>query len=190
MARRELPLSYRAHPVVLGTVVFIASETMFFSALFATYFNLKANSTVWPPPYAHHVDEVGPAFGTAFLVISSAMMFPMLRALKRRNFKAAYGWLYGAIIGGLGYIGDAMHGYSEQSFNFHTGAYAAIYLTITGFHVLHVAVGVILLLGLYLGLRSPAFRADDHGGAEAVSYYWHFVTFMWFGIYSTVYWIR
>ncbi len=189
MARHELPLSYRAHPVVLGTVIFIASETMFFSALFATYYDLKSTSAVWPPPYVH-LDELGPAFGTAFLISSSLMMFPMLRALRRRNFKAAYGWLYGAIVGGLGYIGVAMHGYSSQNFNFHTGAYAATYLTITGFHLLHVVVGVIMLLGLYLGLRSPTFRADQHGGAEAVSYYWHFVTVMWFGIYSTVYWIR
>jgi cytochrome c oxidase subunit 3 len=189
LARHELPLAYRAHPVVLGTVVFIASETMFFSALFATYFNLKATSVVWPPPYVH-LDVLGPSFGTGCLVASSAMMFPMLSALRRRSFKAAYGWLYGAILGGLGYIGIAMDGYSKVHFNFSTGAYAATYLTITGFHLLHVVVGVIMLVGLYLGLRSPAFRADQHGGAEAVSYYWHFVTFMWFGIYSTVYWIR
>lgn len=189
MERRELPLAFRAHPVVLGTVIFIASETMFFSALFATYYDLKSTSAVWPPPYVH-LDELGPAFGTAFLLISSGMMFPMLRALRRRNFKAAYGWLYGAIIGGLGYIGTAMHGYSRQEFNMHTSAYASIYLTMTGFHLLHVVVGVIMMLALYAGLRSPAFRSDQHGGAEAVSYYWHFVTVMWFGIYSTVYWIR
>ena len=190
MARRDVPLAYRAHPVVLGTVLFIASETMFFSALFATYFNLKATSAVWPPAYAAHLGVVGPAFGTAALTLSSLMMFPMLRALRRRNFRAAYGWLYGGVMGGLSYIAIAMDGYSKQHFNFHMGAYAATYLTITGFHLLHVVAGVIMLLGLYVGLRSPAFRADDHGGAEAVSYYWHFVTLMWFGIYSTVYWIK
>jgi cytochrome c oxidase subunit 3 len=189
MARHEQPLPVRTHPVVLGTVIFIASETMFFSALFATYYNLKAHNPVWPPPYVH-LDEIGPAFGTAFLVISSATMFPMLRAYERRNFKAAYGWLCVAIIGGLGYIGDALHGYSKQGFSMHTSAYTSIYLTLTGFHLIHVVVGVLLLLGLYLGLRSPTFRVDEYGGAEAVSYYWHFVTIMWFGIYSTVYWIK
>lgn len=189
MSRHEQPLAVRAHPVVLGTVIFIASETMFFSALFATYYNLKARSADWPPPYVH-LDLLGPTFGTAFLVFSSLTMFPMLRALSQRRMKAAYGWLYAAIVGGLAYIGDAMHGYSAQEFNMHTSAYGSIYLTITGFHLLHVVVGVLMLIGLYFGLRSPAFHADKHGGAEAVSYYWHFVTVMWFGIYSTVYWIR
>lgn len=190
MARHHVPLAYRTHPIVLGTVIFIASETMFFSALFATYFNLKAGSTVWPPAYALHIDKFGPSLGTLFLVCSSASMFPMLRAVRRRHLKAAYAWLYVAIIGGLAYTYIALDGYAKQHFHWNTGAYAAIYLTITGFHLLHVVVGVLLLAGLYLGLRSPAFRSDDHAGAEAVSYYWHFVTFMWFGIYSTVYWIR
>lgn len=189
MQRRELPLSYRAHPVVLGTVIFIASETMFFAALFGTYYDLKSTSAVWPPPYVH-LDLLGPSFGTAFLVFSSIMLFPMEAALKKKNFKAAFGWLYGAIIGGFGYIGVAMHGYSRQGFNIHTSAYGSIYITLTGFHLLHVCVGVIMMLGLYLGLHSPAFRADSHGGTKAISYYWHFVTVMWFGIYSTVYWIR
>ena len=181
----------RAHPVVLGTIIFIASETMFFSALFATYYDLKSTApgTMWPPPYVH-LDELSPAFGTFFLVASSLMMFPLMRALKKRNMKAAYGWLYGGIIGGLGYIGSALHGYSHQGFNMHTSAYGSIYMALTGFHLLHVVVGVIMLLGLYFGLQSPALRVDKHGAAEAITYYWHFVTFMWFGIYSTVYWIR
>jgi cytochrome c oxidase subunit 3 len=190
LARQELPLSYRTHPVVLGTVIFIASETMFFSALFATYFNLKARSLVWPPPYAAHVDVVGPSLGTFFLLCSSATMFPLLRTLRKRDFRAAYAWLYAAILGGMGYIVIAMDGYSKQHFRFNTGAYAGVYLTMTGFHLLHVIAGVILMAGLYLALHSPAFRADDHGGAEAISYYWHFVTVMWLGIYSTIYWIR
>lgn len=164
---------------------------MFFAALFATYYDLKnsAPGTMWPPPYVH-LDELGPAFGTFFLIASSLMMFPMLRAVARENWKAAFGWLYGGIIGGLGYIGVAMHGYASQDFTMHTSAYGSIYMTLTGFHLLHVVVGTIMLMGLYFALRSPTFRVNKHDAAEAVTYYWHFVTVMWFGIYSTVYWIR
>lgn len=189
MARSELPMSVRTHPVVLGMVIFIASETMFFSALFATYYNLKARSAVWPPAGVRP-DEVAPALGTAFLVAGSLVMFPMLRSLRRRDFRAAHGWLFAAIIAGLGYIGVAMHGYSTQHFGMRSGAYGSIYMAMTGFHLLHVVAGVVMLAALYLGLRSPAFRADDQGGAEAIGYYWHFVTVMWIGIYCTIYWIR
>src|SRR5579864_7607465 len=115
MARREMPLPVRTHPVVLGMVVFIASETMFFSALFATYYNLKARTEVWPPPHVH-LDEIGPALGTAFLIFSSITMFPMMRSLEKKRFAVASGWLYAAVLGGLAYIGDALHGYAGQSF--------------------------------------------------------------------------
>lgn len=189
MTRQQPPLPIRVHPIVLGTIVFIASETMFFAALFATYYDLKSTNAAWPGSY-RHLDVLSASFGTCFLVASSLMMFPMMRALAKRRMKAAYGWLYGAIIGGLGYVGSAVHSYSKLDFTMHTDAYGSIYLTLTGFHLLHVIAGVLMLIALYYALQSPAMRVDRHEAAEAISYYWHFVTVMWLGIYTTVYWIR
>lgn len=189
MALREKPLPIRAHPIVLGTVIFIASETMFFAALFATYYNLKAFNAQWPPP-GIKLDLVGPSVGTALLFFSSFAVYLVSRSLRARNLRAAHAWLYAAVLGGIGYTIDAMHGYADQSFGMSSGAYGSIYVTMTGFHLLHVVAGVVLLLALFLGIRSPAFRADKNEGAEAISYYWHFVTVMWIGIYTTVYWIR
>lgn len=189
MAIGGRPLPIRAHPVVLGTVIFIASETMFFAALFATYYNLKAFAVQWPPPGVH-LDVIGPSVGTVLLFFSSGAVFMVSQSLRRRKNRAAGGWLYAGILGGIGYIFVALRGYAEQSFTMRSSAYGSIYVTITGFHLLHVVAGVVLLLGFYLGLRSPALRVDKHEGAEAISYYWHFVTAMWIGIYTTVYWIR
>lgn len=189
MSRSERPLPIRAHPVVLGTAIFLASELMFFSALFATYYDLRTRGNSWPPPGVR-LDELGPAFGTFFLLVSSGSMFPMLRALRSRRLKAAYGWLYCAIVGGIGYIGIALRGYAAQNFTMASSAYGSIYITMTGFHLLHVVAGVVMLIALYAGLQSPVFRADKYAAAEAVSYYWHFVTVVWIGIYTTVYWVR
>ena len=189
MALGERPLPVRAHPVVLGTVIFIASETMFFAALFATYYNLKARSAQWPPATVH-LDAIGPAIGTACLLLSSAAAAAALAALRRGRTKAAQLWVYAAILGGFAYLADAIYGYASLRFGMSSGAYGSIYVTLTGFHFLHVAVGVIALLALAFGIHSPAFRADRNEGAEAISYYWHFVTVMWIGIYATVYWIR
>ncbi|MFN2448747.1 MAG: heme-copper oxidase subunit III [Candidatus Baltobacteraceae bacterium] len=189
MALGQRPLPVRAHPIVFGTVIFIASETMFFAALFATYYNLKARSMQWPPSGVH-LDMVGPAVGTACLLLSSLATAFALASLRRRLMQRVTVSLYAGILGGIAYIVDAMHGYASQSFGLRSGAYGSIYVTMTGFHLLHVVAGVIMLLGLYLGIRSPAFRVDRNEGAEAISYYWHFVTVMWIGIYCTIYWIR
>lgn len=162
---------------------------MFFSALFATYFDLKSINKVWPPPYVHH-DQLGTAIGTFMLLTASLVMLPFIRALRRRNLKAAYGWLYTSIIGGIGFLGFELRDWAQQNFTMHTDAYGSIFLTMTGFHYLHVVAGIIMLIGLYFGLRSPALQSDDHAGAEAISYYWHFVFIVWIGVYTTLFLIK
>lgn len=60
---------------VLGLAVFIASEVMFFGALFATYFATRAQSTAWPPPGIPHLEVLPvPALNTAILLSSSVTM--------------------------------------------------------------------------------------------------------------------
>jgi len=162
---------------------------MFFAALFATYYDLKSTNAVWPPPEVHF-DQLGSAAGTFMLFAGSAVMFPFMRALDRRNLQAAYAWLYVGIIGGIGFMAFELRSWAKEDFTMHSSAYASIYLTMTGFHFLHVLVGVVLLTALFLGLRSAALEADHHAGAEAISYYWHFVFVVWIGIYTTIYWIR
>ncbi len=175
--------------MVLGTVIFLASEFMFFSALFATYYDLKAYNKVWPPAYVH-LDQGGMAIGTFMLFVASAVMFPFVRAVRARNVKAAHGWLFTSIAGGIGFMAFEVHGWVKQGFGIATDAYGSIYMTMTGFHFLHVLAGVILLGMLYLGLRSPAFLSDDNAGVEAIAYYWHFVFVVWIGVYATLFFVR
>lgn len=189
MARNERPLPIRANVLVTGTVIFLASETMFFAALFATYFDLKSTNLIWPSPIAKF-DEVSMAIGTFFLWAGSATMFPFLRALRKRNTAAARAWLYTSIIAGIGFLGIELHSWVRDTERLYSDAYGSIEYFMTGVHFLHVLVGVILLTALYFGLRSPTFTADEYAGAEAVSYYWHFVFIVWIGIYTTVFWIK
>src|SRR5438046_9619768 len=58
---------------ILGMLLFITSEVMFFSGLFAAYFNVRAAAPVWPPAEfqekLHILPLVGPA--TLLLIFSS-----------------------------------------------------------------------------------------------------------------------
>lgn len=162
---------------------------MFFSALFATYYDLKAYNKVWPPAYVH-LDQAGMAIGTFMLFVASAVMFPFLRAVRARKTAAARGWLLTSILGGVGFIAFEWHGWATQGFGIATDAYGSIFMTMTGFHFLHVVAGLIMLSMLYLGLRSPAFLSDERSGVEAISYYWHFVFVVWIGVYATLFLVR
>ncbi|HYK54715.1 MAG TPA: cytochrome c oxidase subunit 3 [Candidatus Eremiobacteraceae bacterium] len=183
------PLPFRAHPLVFGVVLFLASELMFFAGLFAAYFDLRSLATVWPPAGVR-LDVVQSSAGTLLLAVSSASMFGMNAALDRQRFALARVWLGSAMACGIVFLGIALHGWSQNTFTIASNAYGSLFYAMTGFHALHVAVGIALLGALFAGMRTPAFTADRRAGAEAVSYYWHFVFIVWLGIWGTIYLIR
>ncbi len=187
--RSTAPLAVRAHPLVLGVVLFLASELMFFAALFAAYYDLRANRAAWPPP-AVRLDALEAGCGTFLLFAASAVMVFATRAMDRARWRAARGWIASAIVAALGFIALSLHGYAHSGIGIATNAYGSIYYTLTGFHLLHVTAGIGILAALLVGLRSPALRVDHRAGAEALTYYWHFVFVVWLGIYGTVYLIR
>ena len=174
---------------MLGVVLFLASELMFFAGLFAAYYDLRATAAQWPAPSAH-LDRLEASFGTALLFAASLVMVLATRAMDRGRLAAARAWTVSAIVAALGFVVLSLHGYASSNLTLSTNAYASIYFTLTGFHLLHVLVGIGILGALAAGLSSTALRADHRAGAEAMTYYWHFVFVVWLGIWATVYLIR
>jgi cytochrome c oxidase subunit III len=188
-ARSLVPLPIRAHPLVLGVVLFLASELMFFAALFAAYYELRANRAQWPPPMVR-LDPYEGGFGTFLLFAASAVMVLATRAMDRGRFKAARCWTASAIVAAIGFVLVAIHGYAGDAFGISTNAYGSIYFTMTGFHLLHVIAGIGILSALLVGMRSQGLLVNQRAGAEAMTYYWHFVFIVWLGIFSAIYFVR
>lgn len=188
-ARSLAPLPVRVHPIVLGVVVFLASEFMFFAGLFAAYYNLRANSATWPPRMAH-LDLAESASGTFLLFFASVVMYLATKALERDRFAAARWWTLSAILAAVGFVLLSVHGYTNNAFWPWTNAYGSIYYSMTGFHLLHVTAGIGILIALLIGMRSPALNVNQRAGAEAMVYYWHFVFIVWLGIWSTLYFVK
>jgi len=159
---------------------------MFFAALFATYFDLRANAAHWPPA-GIHPDVTEATIGLVLLLISSIVMVFATRAMDRGNDTAARWWTAMAILAAVTFIGLSLNGYAHDPFTIATNSYGSIYYALTGFHLLHVTAGVGILLALLIGMRSPALRAYNRQAAEAMTYYWHFVFLVWIGIWSTVF---
>jgi cytochrome c oxidase subunit 3 len=110
--------------------------------------------------------------------------------MDRSRLQAARRWTASAIVAALGFVLVALHGYSKSGFSIATNAYGSIYYAMTGFHLLHVVAGIGVLTALLLGMRSPALLTNRRAGAEAMTYYWHFVFVVWLGIFGTIYFIR
>ncbi|MEO6912722.1 MAG: cytochrome c oxidase subunit 3 [Candidatus Baltobacteraceae bacterium] len=183
------PMALRAHPLVFGVVLFLASELMFFAGLFAAYYDLRSQTAQWPPSGVH-LDVLESGIGTLLLALSSGAMLLVTRALNKNKSRVARGWIGAAILLGVAFLAIAMHGWSKNTFGVNSHAYGSVFYTMTGFHALHVLVGVILLCALFFGLRSNALRGNNRAGAEAIMYYWHFVFIVWLGIWGTIYLVR
>ena len=111
-AQRERARPEMSGPV-LGMVLFVASEAMFFAAFFGGYFTIRANAPVWPPPDVPHLKIDIASILTVVLVASSVAIQLSLRATRDGRRRQALWWL-GATIGlGVVFLGLQLYDYSQ-----------------------------------------------------------------------------
>jgi len=183
------PLAIRAHPLVFGVIAFLASESMFFAALFAAYFDLRSTTAVWPP--AGTQLDVGPAtIGTVLLALSSLTMIGFQFAVARNRLALGRLLLVVTIVLGLVFLAMTLGGWHDADFRIDSSAYGSLFYTLTGFHALHVTAGLIAIAYLTIFTTAPAFTTDRRAGSEAIAYYWHFVFVVWLGLWATIYLLR
>ena len=182
-------VAIRAHPLVFGTIVFLASESMVFAALLAAYYDLRGATAAWPPPGVQ-LDASGMAIGTLLLGIGSVTMVVAQAAATRGNRVVARLMLILTILAAFGFLGLEWMDWSSANFHIDGVAYATIYYALTGTHFAHVLAGVVLLAAVAIFLSRPAFTREHHAGVEAVAYYWHFVFVVWLALYATIFLVR
>ena len=81
------------------------------------------------------------------------------------------------------------HLYTELNLKLNSGMYGSTFYMLTGFHGLHVFIGMLMLLFITLRLQKGHFSAKNHFGFEGAAWYWHFVDVVWLGLYILVYWM-
>ena len=84
---------------------------------------------------------------------------------------------------------EYVHAYQDLNLRLTTGIYGSTFFMLTGFHGLHVTLGGIMLLIIWLRVMKGHFTPEKHFGFEAVAWYWHFVDMVWVGLYVFVYWM-
>jgi cytochrome c oxidase subunit 3 len=182
-------LAVRGRTLVLGVILFLASELMFFAAWFAAYFDLRGQARAWPPPGVH-LDPLEPGIGTVLLGLSSVFVIVATQSIRRARYGTARGALAAAITCGLLFLALTGHEWATNGYTYASHAYGSLHYGVTGFHALHVTAGLGLLTLLAIGVRRPAFHGQDFAGAEAIGYYWHFVFVVWVGIYTLLWFVR
>ena len=176
---------------VLGMLLFIVSEIMFFGGLFAAYFSLRTKTGVWPPAgngaFLLHEEVLFPAVMTALLILSSVTCQIAVWRIRRGDRQGMNRALLLTVLLGVIFLFGQLYDYTQLGFGIADGVFGGTFYILTGFHGAHVLGGV-LMLGVCLfrgGLGQ--FSAQHHDMVEATSIYWHFVDIVWVALFSLIY---
>jgi len=134
-----------------------------------------------------------PAINTAILLTSGVTITIAHHALKAGNRGVLKVFLALTFLLGFAFIGlqavEYIHAYHELNLTLRSGVYGSTFFMLTGFHGLHVTLGAIMLLVIWLRVMKGHFTPTHHFAFEAVAWYWHFVDVVWLGLFIFVYWL-
>jgi cytochrome c oxidase subunit 3 len=184
----------RPNMVSVGTIVWLSSELMFFAALFAMYFTMRAvNQATWSE-YTEKLNVPFATVNTIILVLSSVTCQLGVFAAERGDVRKLRMWFVITFVMGAVFVAGQVTEYAQlvqEGVTLSSSAYGSVFYLTTGFHGMHVTGGLIAFL-FVLG-RTYASRRFTHRQATTaivVSYYWHFVDVVWIGLFTMIYLIK
>jgi cytochrome c oxidase subunit 3 len=134
-----------------------------------------------------------PAINTAILLTSGVTITIAHHALKAGNRGMLKIFLALTFLLGFGFVAlqaeEYIHAYRDLNLTLGSGIYGSTFFMLTGFHGLHVTLGAIMLLVIWLRVLKGHFTPTHHFAFEATAWYWHFVDVVWLGLFIFVYWL-
>jgi len=200
MAQNSAVVINRPSATSVGTIVWLASEVMFFAGLFAMYFSLRANAPeIWANDtqildvrfaLINTLILVASSFTAQFGVFAAERMQPRATGKSPKNWGLVEWFFLSYVLGAIFVVGQ-VYEYAmlvSEGVSISSNSYGSAFYITTGFHALHVTGGLIAFL-LIIG-RTYAAKKFGHAeatGAIVVSYYWHFVDVVWIGLFLIIY---
>jgi cytochrome o ubiquinol oxidase subunit 3 len=174
---------------LLGFWIYLMSDCLIFSALFAT-FAVLANATAGGPS-GKELFELPYVLGETALLLVSSFTFGLamlnMHAGRRQRVMA---WLVATFALGAGFIGMEVHEFAHL---IHEGAgpdrsaFLSAYFTLVGTHGLHVTAGLLWLLVMMDQVRRRGLNDDTRRRLSCLSMFWHFLDVVWIGVFTVVY---
>lgn len=174
--------------VLFGFLTFLISESLVFASMIVACVGLRLFTEGWLPPGVK-----GPELSSSViihsvvLVSSSLVIYLAERALKNRRLSIfRLLWLTTSAMGAYFLFGEVQE-WLHLDFGLSTGTVGGTFYILTGFHALHVTVGIFLqMLMLVRSFRRGNYN-QGHYGVTAVSWFWHFVDGIWVILFSLFY---
>lgn len=169
-----------------GMWAVIGTEVALFAYLFFSYFYIAAQvHGAWPPDGPPKLQIA--VLDTVILVAGSVSMGwgeRGIRAGRRRQLLIGTG---ATLVLGIIFFALQLLEWHAKPFSIHSSVYGSLYFTVTGFHMAHVLVGLVILGVLFVWTLLGYFDERRHSGLSIGVIYWHFVTAVWFAVFTTFY---
>jgi cytochrome c oxidase subunit 3 len=183
----------RPNMVSVGTIVWLSSELMFFAALFAMYFSIRAaDYSLWEK-HTHALNLYYATPFTVILVLSSVTCQLGVFAAEKGDVHSLRRWFSITFVMGLVFVLGQVYEYTNlvhEGIKINTDGYGSMFYLTTGFHGLHVTGGLIAFIIYMIRTTMGRFTPAQATSAIVVSYYWHFVDIVWIALFAMIYWLR
>ena len=172
--------------------LFLSSDCLLFGALISTFLLYRTNisdGTPFTEP-ADVFDIPFTSLSSFVLLMSSLTMVLALSAVKRDDERNGRIWLLTTAFLGMVFIGGQIYEFtifSAEGLQYSTNTWTSAFFTLTGFHGVHVSVGILLLMGTVFGTRNSGLGKEKSEAVELVGLYWHFVDIVWVIIFTVIY---
>jgi cytochrome c oxidase subunit 3 len=189
---REIP-RVGPHVVRFGMLTFLASEAMLFAGLIGGYMVLRGGAgAAWEMPEAlkNPATTIKTIIATILLISSSFTLHFSENGLIKRGKGGKLLLLLTIVLGGLFLTNQALEWTQlhEEGFWFNTaGIMGSCFFVLTGFHGLHVFIGVLLLITSLIRSLQGKVTPAQHGFFECTGLYWHFVDIVWVFLFAILY---
>jgi cytochrome c oxidase subunit 3/cytochrome o ubiquinol oxidase subunit 3 len=176
----------------LGMWLFLGSECLLFGGLISTFLLYRTQDVegMEGPAVGELYDIPFTSVSSFVLLMSSLTMVLSLSAIQRADHRRARTWLLATALLGASFVAGQVYEFTafvREGLGYTTNLQSSAFYTLTGFHGVHVTLGILMLVSLFvmsLRGRLPAERAET---VEIVGLYWHFVDVVWIIIFTVVY---
>jgi cytochrome c oxidase subunit 3 len=185
----------RPNMVSVGTIVWLSSELMFFAALFAMYFSIRA-TPIGQTEWSEHTKVLNLPYALTFtliLVFSSVTCQIGVFRAERGDVYGLRRWFTITFLMGLTFVLGQVFEYRnlvEEGVRINRDGFGSMYYLTTGFHGLHVIGGLIAFILFMARTTLGRFTPAQATAAIVVSYYWHFVDLVWIALFSMIYFLK
>jgi len=170
-----------------GVWTLVLTETAIFAYLLFSYFYLASQANGdWPLGGVPSLKLALP--NTFILLLSSVALIWAERSGARRGRRwQLLGGLALSLILGIVFVIVQLREWQGKPFSVRSGTYGSSYFTVTGFHLAHVVVGLLILFALFIWALRGYFDPQRHAPLTIGAIYWHFVDVVWLIVFTALY---